>query len=135
MIHLSGENRARQWLRGLQENDVKFFPNNATTVQAVARGDVQVGLVNHYYLYNLLADNPNLTARNHWFRAGDPGSLVLAAGAGVVSATRRIPRRSALSTSYSRPRRRGSSPAGREPPSIRSSRACRRGRACPRSRS
>lgn len=89
MIHLSGEDRARQWLRGLQQNDVKFFPNNTTAVQAVARGDVQVGLVNHYYLYNLLADNPDLTARNHWFRAGDPGSLVLAAGAGVVSATQK----------------------------------------------
>jgi len=87
MIHLNGEDRAHSWLRGLQENDVRFFPNNTTTVQAVARGDVQVGLVNHYYLYNLLADNPSLTARNHWFRAGDPGSLVLAAGAGIVSAT------------------------------------------------
>jgi iron(III) transport system substrate-binding protein len=86
-IHLYGENRVRTWLRGLKDNDVAFYPNNTTTVQAVARGDVHVGLVNHYYLYNLLADNPNLTARNHWFRAGDPGSLVLAAGVGIVSAT------------------------------------------------
>jgi iron(III) transport system substrate-binding protein len=45
--------------------------------------------VNHYYLYNVLADNPTLPARNHWFRAGDPGNLVLAAGVGVVSATRK----------------------------------------------
>lgn len=86
-IHLHGEDRVRDWLRGLKANDVKFFPNNTTTVQAVARGDVEVGLVNHYYLYNVLADNPGLPIRNHWFRAGDPGSLVLAAGAGIVSAT------------------------------------------------
>jgi iron(III) transport system substrate-binding protein len=86
-IHLHGEARVRTWLRGLRENDVKFFPNNTTTVQAVARGDVQVGLVNHYYLYNVLADTPGLPIRNHWFRAGDPGSLVLAAGVGVVSAS------------------------------------------------
>jgi len=86
-IHLHGEDRMRDWLRGLKDNDVKFFPNNTTTVQAVGRGDVLVGLVNHYYLYNLLADNPNLPVRNHWFRAGDPGSLVLAAGVGIVSAT------------------------------------------------
>lgn len=89
MIHLHGEARARDWLRGLQANDVKFFPNNTTTVQAVARGDVQVGLVNHYYLYNQLADNPGLPARNHYFRAGDPGALVLAAGVGIVSATKK----------------------------------------------
>ena len=39
-------------------------------MQAVARGDVAVGLVNHYYLYNVLADTPGLPIRNHWFRAG-----------------------------------------------------------------
>lgn len=86
-IHLHGEARVRDWLRGLQANDVKFLANNTAVVQAVGRGDVQVGLVNHYYLYNLLAETPNLPVRNHWFRAGDPGNLVLAAGAGVVSAT------------------------------------------------
>jgi iron(III) transport system substrate-binding protein len=86
-IHLHGEDRVRDWLQGLKDNDVEFFPNNTTTVQAVARGDVLVGLVNHYYLYNLLADTPDLPVRNHWFRAGDPGALVLAAGVGIVSAT------------------------------------------------
>jgi iron(III) transport system substrate-binding protein len=88
-IHLYGEDRVRDWLRGLEANNVRFYPNNTTVVQAVARGDVLVGLVNHYYLHNLLADNPALTARNHWFRAGDPGNLVLAAGVGIVSATKR----------------------------------------------
>jgi iron(III) transport system substrate-binding protein len=88
-IHLHGESRVREWLRGLQANDVKFFANNTAVVQAVGRGDVQVGLVNHYYLYNLLAETPNLPVRNHWFRPGDPGNLVLAAGVGVVSATER----------------------------------------------
>ena len=27
-IHLSGEARVRAWLRGLEENDVRFYPNN-----------------------------------------------------------------------------------------------------------
>jgi iron(III) transport system substrate-binding protein len=86
-IHLYGESRVRAWLEGLQENDVRFYPNNTTVVQAVARGDVEVGLVNHYYLYNLLVDTPNLPVRNHWFRDGDPGNLVLAAGVGIVAST------------------------------------------------
>ena len=86
-IHLYGESRVRSWLRGLQANDVRFYPNNTSIVQAVGRGDIQAGLVNHYYLYNVLADTPNLPIRNHWFRAGDPGNLVLAAGVGIVSAT------------------------------------------------
>jgi iron(III) transport system substrate-binding protein len=88
-IHLYGETRVRNWLRGLKANDVKFYPNNTTTVQAVGRGDIQVGLVNHYYLYNVLADMPSLPIKNHWFRAGDPGALVLAAGVGIVSASDR----------------------------------------------
>ena len=88
-IKLFGEARVRAWLEGLKANDVRFYPNNTTVVQAVGRGDVEVGLVNHYYLYNLLADTPNLPVRNHWFRDGDPGNLVLAAGVGVVASTQK----------------------------------------------
>jgi iron(III) transport system substrate-binding protein len=89
MINLFGEARVRTWLEGLQANDVRFYPNNTTVVQAVGRGDVEVGLVNHYYLYNLLASTPDLPVRNHWFRDGDPGNLVLAAGVGVVASTQK----------------------------------------------
>jgi iron(III) transport system substrate-binding protein len=88
-INLYGEARVRDWLEGVKANDVRFYPNNTTVVQAVGRGDVEVGLVNHYYLYNLLADTPDLPVRNHWFRDGDPGNLVLAAGVGVVAATKK----------------------------------------------
>ncbi len=88
-IHLHGEARMRTWLRGIRNNEPRTYPNNTTTVQAVARGDVAVGLVNHYYLYNVLADTPGLPIRNHWFQSGDPGSLVLAAGVGIVSSTKK----------------------------------------------
>lgn len=88
-IYLHGESRVREWLRGLKANDVRFYPNNTTIVQAVGRGDVLVGLVNHYYLYNVRNDDPDLPAANHWFRSGDPGNLVLAAGVGIVSATKK----------------------------------------------
>jgi len=88
-INLFGESRVRSWLKGLKSNDVRFYPSNTNVVQAVGRGDAQVGLVNHYYLYNLLVDTPNLPVRNYWFRNGDPGNLVLAAGVGVVSSTQK----------------------------------------------
>jgi iron(III) transport system substrate-binding protein len=88
-INLFGEARVRAWLEGLKANDVRFYPNNTTVVQAVGRGDVEVGLVNHYYLYNLLAQTPDLPVRNHWFRDGDPGNLVLAAGVGIVASTQK----------------------------------------------
>jgi iron(III) transport system substrate-binding protein len=88
-IRLHGEERVRAWLRGLEANDVTFYPNNTAVVQAVGRGDIEVGLVNHYYLYNVLAETPGLPIRNHWFRDGDPGNLVLAAGVGIVSSTQK----------------------------------------------
>jgi iron(III) transport system substrate-binding protein len=88
-INLFGEARVRTWLEGLQANDVRFYPNNTTVVQAVGRGDVEVGLVNHYYLYNLLESTPDLPVRNYWFRDGDPGNLVLAAGVGIVASTQK----------------------------------------------
>ncbi len=88
-INLFGESRVRTWLRGLQENDVRFYANNTAVVHAVGRGDVEAGLVNHYYLYNVLADTPDLPIANHWFRSGDPGNLVLAAGVGIVASTKK----------------------------------------------
>jgi iron(III) transport system substrate-binding protein len=90
-IQLHGEDRVRTWLRGLETNDITFYPNNTAVVQAVGRGDIDVGLVNHYYMYNVLAETPGLPLRNHWFRDGDPGNLVLAAGVGIVSSTQKTP--------------------------------------------
>jgi iron(III) transport system substrate-binding protein len=88
MLHVNGEPRTLAWLKGLRENGVKFYPNNTSVVQAVGRGDVQLGLVNHYYLYNLLVENPSLPVRNAFLRDEDPGALVLVAGAGIVSSTK-----------------------------------------------
>jgi iron(III) transport system substrate-binding protein len=88
-IKLYGEERVRAWLEGLARNDVRFYPNNTSVVQAVGRGEIAVGLVNHYYLYNVLAETPGLPLRNHWFRDGDPGNLVLAAGVGIVASTQK----------------------------------------------
>lgn len=88
-IHLFGEARVRSWLRGVKANEPRFYPGNAPLVQAVGRGDVQVGLANHYYVYNLRADDPTLPVENHWFRDGDPGNLVLAAGVGIVASTKK----------------------------------------------
>jgi iron(III) transport system substrate-binding protein len=88
-IHLEGENRMRTWLRGIRNNQPKTYPSNTTVVEAVARGDVAVGLVNHYYLHNVLANTPGLPIKNHWFQAGDPGALVLAAGAGITTSSQK----------------------------------------------
>ena len=83
-----GEEEASAWLEGMQANDVREYPNNTTIVTAVARREVDVGLVNHYYLQRFLEEEgEGFEARNYFLRDGDPGALVLAAGAGILEST------------------------------------------------
>jgi iron(III) transport system substrate-binding protein len=52
---------------------------------AVAAGEVDVALVNHYYLYPLLVQHgENFAARNYHPQEG-PGALVMISGAGLLS--------------------------------------------------
>jgi iron(III) transport system substrate-binding protein len=82
---LLGDDAVRAWLEAMVANGSEPYENNTAVVQAVIDGEVEVGLVNHYYLYGFLADNPDVPAANYFFPGGDPGALVNVAGAGVVS--------------------------------------------------
>jgi iron(III) transport system substrate-binding protein len=84
-----GEERTRRWLEGLQANEPKTYEKNTPIVEAVAAGEVDLGLVNHYYLYLVKQEQPNAPIANHFLRAGDPGALVSVAGAGVLSSSDR----------------------------------------------
>jgi iron(III) transport system substrate-binding protein len=81
-----GDQRTAEWLRGLKDNSPKIYEDNALIVDAVNGGQVDLGLVNHYYLYQLEAEigKDALVARNHYTAAGDPGSLVNVAGIGLL---------------------------------------------------
>ena len=83
-----GEQAARDWLEGIQANSPTLYPNNVSIVDAVARGEVDVGFVNHYYAEQFIQEEgPDFGARNHFIGGGDPGALVLVAGAGIVRHT------------------------------------------------
>jgi iron(III) transport system substrate-binding protein len=82
---LLGEDATRAWLEAMVANGSVTYENNTAVVQAVIDGEVEVGLVNHYYLYGFLVDNPDVPAANYFFPGGDPGALVNVAGVGVVS--------------------------------------------------
>jgi iron(III) transport system substrate-binding protein len=82
-----GEDVAETWLRGMADNDSPTYSNNLAIVQAVGRGEVPMGLVNHYYLHRELAENPDLAAANHFFPSGDLGSLLIVTAASVIEGT------------------------------------------------
>jgi iron(III) transport system substrate-binding protein len=82
---LWGEDKTRQWLEGIQANEPMVYPNNTSVVEATGSGEVEVGFVNHYYLYRFLEEiGESFPARNHHLPDGGPGSLVLVAGAGIL---------------------------------------------------
>ena len=81
-----GEEKTRQWLEGVSANDPKVYPKNTPQVAAVAAGEIDVGFVNHYYLFRFLAEEgEGFPARNYHPRSGGPGSIVMVAGAGILS--------------------------------------------------
>ena len=85
-----GEAEARAWLEAMAANDVVEFPNNVSIVDAVGRGEVDAGFVNHYYLRRFLVEQgEGFPARNHYTAPGDVGTLVNVAGAGVLLASER----------------------------------------------
>src|SRR5918995_79739 len=79
-----GDERTRQWLEDLKANEPKFYEKNTPTVEAVASGEIQLGLVNHYYLYLVKAEQPDAPIENKYLPGDDPGALVSVAGAGIL---------------------------------------------------
>jgi iron(III) transport system substrate-binding protein len=87
----AGEGRTRAWLEGLKANEPRTYEGNALIVRAVNDGQLDLGLANHYYLYELGAEigADKLVARNHFTADGDPGTLVNVAGVGILKSSDR----------------------------------------------
>jgi len=86
MRRLHGDDATRQWVRDMLGNSVHEYPNNTSIVDAVGRGEIDLGMVNHYYLLRFLAEDPEFPAAN-LFLAEDVGGLVNVAGVGIVAST------------------------------------------------
>ena len=83
-----GEGKTKQWLEGIMANEPTFYAKNTPTVAAAGAGEIDVGFVNHYYLHRFLAEEgEGFAARNYYTPADDAGSLVMAAGAGILAST------------------------------------------------
>lgn len=85
MILERGEEGTLEWLRALADIEPQEFPGNSPIVAATDAGEVEAGLVNHYYLLRLRAEGEGNDAENWFIPAADVGSLVMPAGVGVVS--------------------------------------------------
>jgi iron(III) transport system substrate-binding protein len=88
---LHGEDKAREWLEGMAANDVQLFDNNVLILNAAEDGVIALGLINHYYWYEQVAEEglEAVPARLKFLPGGDPGALVNVAGVGVLVTTDR----------------------------------------------
>ena len=79
-----GDEVTREWLEGILANEPKIYDGNVPILEATAAGEVEAGLVNHYYLYVVREEQPDAPIENHFFPGDDPGALVSVAGVGVL---------------------------------------------------
>lgn len=81
-----GEDVAREWLEGMIANGAVEYEKNTPIVEALGRGEIDVGLVNHYYLYRFTSEDPDFPVENK-FLPDDIGGLVNVAGVGILQGT------------------------------------------------
>lgn len=87
MRQIHGEEATEQWLRGMIANDVRVYPKNSPQVQAVHDGELDVGLVNHYYLIRQTSVDGDWHGANHFTDAGEAGALINIAGVALLRAS------------------------------------------------
>ncbi|MEV6380937.1 iron ABC transporter substrate-binding protein [Streptomyces sp. NPDC051773] len=82
---LEGDDATREWLKGLKANG-KTYAHNLATLDGIEAGEVEIGLVNHYYWYERVAEKgeENVDARLHFLPGNDPGALINVAGVGIL---------------------------------------------------
>lgn len=80
---MRGDAAAETWLRAVQKNAV-LYPKNSAIVEAIDAGTIDIGLVNHYYVWEVAQElGRPINAKIGFFAAGDPGNLINASGAGI----------------------------------------------------
>ncbi|MGQ0551152.1 MAG: iron ABC transporter substrate-binding protein [Armatimonadota bacterium] len=83
---LWGNERTRRWLAGIRANGARVYRNNTAIVAALGAGEIDVGFVNHYYVFEFLKERgEGFPVRNYMFRDSDAGNLINVAGVGIVT--------------------------------------------------
>ncbi len=87
MREIHGDDTTLAWLEGLEANEARTYVNNTAIVQAVGRGEIPLGLVNHYYNLRAKAEDPTVRSENYYFPNGDIGSLLIVTAGAVLDST------------------------------------------------
>jgi iron(III) transport system substrate-binding protein len=88
LLQLKGEAATAQWLKGMKENAV-LEDNNVSTLEAVNAGEMDGGIIYHYYWYRDQAKTKEISANTalHYFKNEDPGAFISVSGGGVLESS------------------------------------------------
>ena len=90
MIQTRGEAATEKWLRGIVANKPKFFEKNSLIVESIDAGEIDAGLVNHYYVWEVSEElGRAINVKNSFFAPGDIGNLVNVSGIGVLRSSQK----------------------------------------------
>ena len=82
-------------------NDTQAFDNNIAVRDAIANGEIDVGLINHYYVAEAVAEEgPDYPVGVFFPPGGDPGALVNVAGAAILESSGKHARGAEASSRY-----------------------------------
>lgn len=84
-----GDDAARDWLEGMVANDAQDYPDNVTIRDAIATGEIDVGLLNHYYVAQAVAAEGPAYPVKVYFPPKGLGSLLLLTSVGVLESSER----------------------------------------------
>jgi iron(III) transport system substrate-binding protein len=85
LIENKGTAFAKTWLEDLKSNGVKIYLKNSAIVEAIDKGEISIGLVNHYYIWEVSeALGRPINVKNGFFAPGDLGNLINVSGAGIL---------------------------------------------------
>ena len=85
LIENKGSSFVKAWLEDMQANGVKIYLKNSAIVEAIDKGEISMGLTNHYYIWEVSeALGRAINVKNGFFTPGDLGNLINISGAGIL---------------------------------------------------
>ncbi|OBK72403.1 iron ABC transporter substrate-binding protein [Mycobacterium sp. 1274761.0] len=90
LLQLKGEAATAQWLAGMKAN-AKIYNDNIATMKAVNAGEVDGGIIYHYYWFrdqSKTKEGSGDTAL-HYFKNEDPGAFISLSGGGVLKSSKK----------------------------------------------
>jgi iron(III) transport system substrate-binding protein len=85
MIKRDGEPKTETIVRGWVANQPTLINSDTKILEAIAAGQCDVGLTNHYYLARLVSKNPDFPVAPFWANQQTRGTHVNISGAGITA--------------------------------------------------